>query len=128
MSVEDSGALSSQGRFERMEQALMRIEQKLDKKADSEDLKELERRVTRHGQEIDTLERLGTANAQEALVIAKANTLRIIDLEAHDKTEVAIKESNQQRNATIVKFVGALATVATAINMIVGAWVLLGAH
>lgn len=111
-----------------MEQALIRIETKLDAKADADRVRDLELRVTQHGRELDQLERTGTANAIEALALAKSNEKRLADLETTNKTEEAVRASNDKRNERMVKIASVVAAIATALNMVVGVWVLLGAH
>ena len=89
----DAGALSSQGRFQRMEESLLRIEHKLDAKADSEDLRALESRVVQHGREIDGIKREGSDRGREALMIAEANQTRLTALESEAGAKKAVQEA-----------------------------------
>jgi hypothetical protein len=128
MNAEDAGALSSAGRFERMEQALRRIEDKLDAKADTSDFIELKSHVERIDDRLDKLERGGSIEAKQALTIANSSSLRVAALEKLHTQDQAVIEANKERSDRTSKWMLAAAAVATIANMLMGMYVLLWAH
>lgn len=124
----DSGALSSQGRFARIEDTLLRIESKLDAKADTAALKSLEGRVLQHGREIDSLSRVMEGEAKAAFRMATENAARLTSLESAKLLEAQRDKDSKDRRVFYMRVVSAVAAIATIINMSVGAWVVLGAH
>lgn len=108
--MESTGGLTPGGRFDRMEGTLVRIEDKLDRKADLRDLVHLDARVvsleageTPVGkilieqfrevrEEVRTLHDRGSPQAQEAL--------RVV----HDlQTQVAVLEKGKEGDAAVIK-------------------------
>jgi hypothetical protein len=104
----NGGSLDSKGRFERMEEALLRIEVKLDRKVDMREFDRLEERLNiietgatpyaksliaqfeRAMGDIEHLKLLGSANAQEAVKGVHDIDSRVSTLEAATMTQTAV--------------------------------------
>lgn len=108
----NGGSLDSKGRFERMEDALLRIETKLDRKVDMREFDRLEERMNvietgatpyaksliaqfeRAMSDIEQLKLLGSTNAQEAVKGVHDIDSRVSTLEAATMTQTAIAAMN----------------------------------
>lgn len=108
----NGGSLDSKGRFERMEEALLRIELKLDRKVDMREFDRLEERMNiletgatpyaksliaqfeRAVSDIESLKLLGSANAQEAIKDVHNLEARVVTLEAATMTQEAVSQMN----------------------------------
>jgi len=95
----DTGAITARGRFERMEQTLARIEEKLDTKADEAELTMLTRQVL-------SLERIDSNR------VAAADAL----LAEKTATASALKEYADVRYRTLMWIVGVATFVSMAIS------------
>lgn len=115
MTNEDAGALSSQGRFQRMEEALARIEQKLDTKADAVRLEALEKHVS-------DLEagRVITPSAQMYLTRFTELEKAVEAMEAKENAREAIQQAREKAASARQRWVSVTAAVAMIVNVIVG--------
>lgn len=131
MSGEESngGSLDSKGRFERMEEALLRIETKLDRKVDMREFDRLEERLNiletgstpyaksliaqfeRAVNDIESLKLLGSNNAQEAIRDIHLIDGRVKSLEAASLTAETVASMNQRTITNRRWLVGMTCTV-----------------
>lgn len=106
----NGGSLDSRGRFERMEDALLRIEEKLDRKVDMRDFDRLQERLTiietgatpyaksliaqfeRAMADIESLKLLGSHNAQAAVQEVHLLDGRVSVLEAASLSQEAVAQ------------------------------------
>lgn len=79
--MSDTGALSSSGRFERMERALGRIEDKLDSKADASSVSRIEGELALLESQVESIVMEGTRPSRDAFQYATDNRRRIEALE-----------------------------------------------
>jgi hypothetical protein len=125
----NGGSLDSKGRFERMEEALLRIEVKLDRKVDMREFDRLEERLNiietgatpyaksliaqfeRAMGDIEHLKLLGSANAQEAVKGVHDIDSRVSTLEAATMTQTAVAAMNSRTISNRRWLIGMTVTV-----------------
>lgn len=117
----DAGALSSQGRFQRMEDALIRIEAKLDAKADAARLIALEDHVR-------DLEAGRIVSPLSQLYLSKFNDLEkaVETLDEKDKAREAVSADRERTSKERMRWISIAAGVATTINVVLAVVVTIG--
>lgn len=125
----NGGSLDSKGRFERMEEALLRIEIKLDRKVDMREFDRLEERLNiietgatpyaksliaqfeRAMSDIESLKLSGSSNAQEAVKDVHGLEARVVTLEAATMTQAAVSQMNTRTISNRRWLIGMTVTV-----------------
>lgn len=119
--TDDAGALSSQGRFQRMEEILNRIETKLDTKADVVRLQALEDHVRE-------LEAGRIVSPLSQMYLGKfADMEKAVELlEEREAARAAVAKARDESNNSRTRWIAAAASVAMIINVVMGAVVVIG--